>query len=201
MREGPVEYEVDLRQGPEDRPVPRSAREPRGGGALRARPAARLLQLPRRVRAAAGAAVPDGGSGRHLGRRRGAHPRERRAQRRAAPAGARGQRLRRAAPARDGPASATTRSCSTRRRSPRTRRRCRTRSPATRRSTCARCGCCRRAATSSRCSCSYNVNEEMFGDDAARGVGRQPHAGDRRREAHAGPRSPGAGRRARDATT
>ena len=41
---------------PEDRAVPRSAREPRGRGAVRARPAARLLQLHRRLCAAARAA-------------------------------------------------------------------------------------------------------------------------------------------------
>ena len=39
---------------PEDRPVSRPAGEPRGGGRLRARPAARLLQLQRRLRAGAG---------------------------------------------------------------------------------------------------------------------------------------------------
>ena len=53
VREGPIEYEVDLRQGPEDRSLPRPAREPRRGGAVRARPAARLLQLSRRIRAPA----------------------------------------------------------------------------------------------------------------------------------------------------
>ena len=61
-----------------------------------------------------------------------------------------------------GPARATTPSCSTRRRSPRTRRRCRTRWPATRRSTCARCGCSTPGGYLITCSCSYNVNEEMF---------------------------------------
>ena len=49
------------------------------------------------------------------------------------------------------------------------------------------------------CSCSYNVNEEMFARRAAGGGGRQPGAHDHRREAIAGTRSPGARRRARDA--
>ena len=43
--------------GAEDRAVPRPAREPRGGAALRARPPARRLQLQRRLRAGAGAAA------------------------------------------------------------------------------------------------------------------------------------------------
>ena len=42
---------------PEDRAVPRSAREPRRRRRLRPRPAARCLQLQRRVRAGAGAGV------------------------------------------------------------------------------------------------------------------------------------------------
>ena len=54
---------------PEDRAVSRSAREPRGGGALRARAAARRVQLQRRLRAGAGAAVHGGPGGRHLGGR------------------------------------------------------------------------------------------------------------------------------------
>ena len=41
----------------EDGPVPRSARESRSGDPLRARTPARLLQLPRRIRAGAGAAL------------------------------------------------------------------------------------------------------------------------------------------------
>ena len=48
------------------------------------------------------------------------------------------------------------------------------------------------------CSCSYNVNEDMFAEVIHAGVDRQPHAGDDRREADAGARSPGARRRARD---
>ena len=48
------------------------------------------------------------------------------------------------------------------------------------------------------CSCSYNVSEDMFADDDSPGVGGQPHADDHRREAHAGPRPPGAGGRAGD---
>ena len=63
---------------PEDRAVPRPAREPRGRGPLRARPGPRLLQLQRRLRAAPGAAVRVGARHRHLGRRDGAHSRERR---------------------------------------------------------------------------------------------------------------------------
>ena len=54
---------------PEDRTVSRSAREPRRRGALRERPAARRLQLQRRVRAHAGVALRRGGGARHLGRR------------------------------------------------------------------------------------------------------------------------------------
>ena len=57
-RDGP-EIGRRVRRGPaarpEDRAVPRPAREPGGRGAVRARTAARLLQLPRRLRAAAGA--------------------------------------------------------------------------------------------------------------------------------------------------
>ena len=45
-------------QRPEDRAVSRSARESGGRGAVRARTAARLFQLPRRVRARARPAVP-----------------------------------------------------------------------------------------------------------------------------------------------
>ena len=105
----------------EDRAVPRSAREPRGRGRLRARPPARLLQLQRRVCAEARPAVPRGDCGRHLRGRRRARRAQRRAQRRHDRRGARGQRVRRAAPPRARRASGSTRSCSIRPRSRRTR--------------------------------------------------------------------------------
>ena len=63
-------------EGAEDRPLSRSAREPRGGGALRARAPARRLQLQRRLRALARAALRVGAGRRHLRRRRRPHPRE-----------------------------------------------------------------------------------------------------------------------------
>ena len=63
---------------PEDRPVPRPAREPRGRGRLRARPAARRLQLPRRLRAGARRGVFERRGARRLSRRRRHHPVERR---------------------------------------------------------------------------------------------------------------------------
>ena len=142
VREGPVEYDVDLRKGQKTGLVSRPARESRGGGALRARAAARLFQLHtagfalRLARTCPEAEALDISADAVARIRANADP-----QRRAAPAGARGERVRRAAPARARRARATTPSCSTRRRSRRTRRRCRTRWPATRRSTCARCGC------------------------------------------------------------
>ena len=53
---GPDRVRGRSAQGSEDRSLPRPAREPRGRGAVCARPAARLLQLQRRIRAAARAA-------------------------------------------------------------------------------------------------------------------------------------------------
>ena len=162
-REGPVEYEVDLRKG-QKTGLFLDQRENREAAARYAR--GRLLdcfsynggfalRLARQC--------PRGGSDRHFGGRRQPHPRERRSatacrtSRRAKPTSST------SCDGSNGRARATTPSCSTRRRSPRTRRRSPTRSPATRRSTSARCGCSRQAATSITCSCSYNVNEEMFG--------------------------------------
>ena len=57
VREGAVALRGRSVAGPEDRALSRSAREPRGGAALRARPPARRLQLQRRLRAGAGAAL------------------------------------------------------------------------------------------------------------------------------------------------
>ena len=74
------------------------------------------------------------------------------------------------------PANATTRSCSTRPPSPRTRRRCRTPSPATRTSTCTPCACWRQAAASCRAAARTTSDEEMFGVDPPRGVGGQPRS-------------------------
>ena len=53
VTESGIDYDVDSAQGPEDGAVSRSAREPGGGRRLCARAPARLLQLPRRVRACA----------------------------------------------------------------------------------------------------------------------------------------------------
>ena len=53
-REPASRYEVDLRHGQKTGAVPRSAGEPRGGGALRAGSRARLLQLQRWLRPEAG---------------------------------------------------------------------------------------------------------------------------------------------------
>ena len=66
VREGRVQYVVDPLPRPENRFVPRPARKPRGGGALRTRPPARHVQLQRRIRAGAGAAVRNGDGDRHL---------------------------------------------------------------------------------------------------------------------------------------
>ena len=55
VREGTVSLRRRSVARAEDRSVPRSAREPRGRRAVRARTAARRLQLQRRVRAGAGA--------------------------------------------------------------------------------------------------------------------------------------------------
>ncbi len=86
----------------EDRAVPRPAREPRRRRRLRARPAARRLQLPRRVRAGDGRGVLARRGARRLGAGGGADPGQRRPQPPAARRGPRGQCLRRAAPAREG---------------------------------------------------------------------------------------------------
>ena len=56
VREGKVEYRRRSAPRSEDRRVSRSAREPHRGRAVRERPHARLLQLCRRIRAAARAA-------------------------------------------------------------------------------------------------------------------------------------------------
>ena len=66
---------------PEDRAVPRSAREPRRRRTLRPRPAARRIQLQRRLRAGARAAVRRGAGDRHLRGRPWPHSRERAAKR------------------------------------------------------------------------------------------------------------------------
>ena len=63
---------------PEDRAVPRSAREPRGRGCATRAAGCSTVQLQRRLRAGAGAAVRRGARGRHLRGRRRADPRERR---------------------------------------------------------------------------------------------------------------------------
>ena len=107
----------------EDRAVPRPAREPRRRRRLRARPAARRLQLPRRVRA---------GDGRGVLARRGARRLGAGGRRRSGPT-PRATACRTSTPARPtpstscagstSPARASTPWCSTRRPSPRTRRR------------------------------------------------------------------------------
>ena len=149
VREGARPVRGRSVQGPEDRALPRSAREPRGGGALRARPAARLLQLQRRLRAGAGAALQRRRRARDLGRRQPPHSRQRGAERHRSARGADRQRLRRAARARSRRRALRhdrARSAGVREEQG---RRCRRPRPATRKSTCARCACSRRAASSS----------------------------------------------------
>ena len=119
-----TENGVRLRRGPaarpEDRPVPRSAREPGGRGAVRARTAARLLQLQRRLRARARAPVRGDDRDRRL---RGRH----RARAGRTPRATAWRSTRASATCStscagsSGSASGSTRSCSIRRRSRRTR--------------------------------------------------------------------------------
>ena len=112
----------------------RTAPRPR---AVRARPAARLLQLQRRLRARAGPALPRDDRVRRLGgrgrARAGRTPRAT-----ASPSTPASATCSTSCAASIASASGSTPSCSIRRRSRRTRPRSPTRAPATRRSTCAR---------------------------------------------------------------
>ena len=142
-----VTYDVDPWRGQKTGLFLDQRENRRGGRALRARRVARLFQLQRRLRAGAGAALPDGGGARRLGRRRGPHHRQRRRQRPRQPHRPRGQRVRRAAAPRTrgrplrhhraGPAGLRQEQG----------RRSRTPWPATRKSTSGPCACWRPAAT------------------------------------------------------
>ena len=96
MTETGIEYDVDLRRGQKTGSVSRPAGEPRGGRRLRARPAARLLQLQRRLRAGARPLVRRDDRDRRVGGRGGPRTPERGAQRRRRRRAGR-QRIRRAA--------------------------------------------------------------------------------------------------------
>ena len=150
----------------------RALRRPRS-----ARPSARLLQLPRLVRAPPRAPRRPRHRARRVGARaharRGELPAQRTDERRVR----RGERVRVPARRANASALASTRSCSTRRRSRRREPRSAARSAATRRSTCARCGSSRPAACCSPRAARYHLTKPLFLEMLERGRGgqRAPH--------------------------
>ena len=199
VREGRIEHEVDLWHG-QKTGLFLDQRENRAAArAVRARPAARLLQLPRRLRAAAGRPVRRGDRARRLGGGGRAHQAQRRAQRRRQRRGARRRTCSTTLRA-DGarPASGSTRSCSTRRPSRRARTRSRRRYAGYKEINLRALKLLKPGGILVTCTCSYHVDEATFGQIVYEAAVDARVRTTRAREADAGARSPGAAGRAGD---
>ena len=168
---------ISPRPGTDRRPAPSSTSGPTGcspASSTRAgRARARLLRLPRLLRAAPGAARGERAGARRERRGARARGRQRRAQRATQHRVARGRRVRDAARVRAQRASGSIRSCSTRRPSPSRGRRCPPRSAATGRSTSAPCAASPPAGSLITASCSFHVGLPEFLTMLVRGRRRQ----------------------------
>ena len=122
VREGPLTYRGRSHARAEDRPVPRSAGESRRGGAGTRAAGCSIASATTAASPCGGRTCPEAEAIDISADAVARDPRERGAKRYATRRGARGERLRRVAPPRAGRRRGTTRSCSTRPPSPRTRR-------------------------------------------------------------------------------
>ena len=161
--ESGIEYDVDLRRG-QKTGLFLDQRENREAAArVRARTAARLLQLQRRLRAEAGRPLPGNDRDRHLRGRRRPREGERRAQRRSRSTRASATCSTSCAGS-SGWASGSTRSCSIRPRSRRARRRSPKATSGYKEINLRALKLLNPGGTLVTCSCSYNVDEAAFAE-------------------------------------